>query len=422
MKKMTIGDFRLAIGAGRLLTLVSARSFFRCDSNRGQFGSFFEKCYKFGWRRQIPFLNHLTPKPAFVRLFLRDAHLCKKLGLAPGTAGRAVLFADTGSCAPKLPAQDFCDKSLGQSLDNIQAAVAKLLGSRLQFFLGHREKLRSPTSTCRTKITSPNPQSPIKNRQSTAFTILELLVAMAVLAIILVMLIQVVNGLLQSTRIQSQKMDSTAAARQALDVMAMDLQNAVVGENAAILAPTATGTTLFSLITSRRGPLGSSTPRFLAVSYGMTNNQISRSYGSVAFTQTNLINPTLGTATVPVEPLAKGILAVQVRAITETTNFPITSTASANWATTNYNGTPVPIGYQAILTRTPAFSSAFTNTTRALEIWIAAIDEQNAKLIPASYKPSNSDPAAWQAEIDGAGIPAQAKASIRILNKTIPLP
>jgi hypothetical protein len=81
----------------------------------------------------------------------------------------------------------------------------------------------------------------------------------------------------------------------------------------------------------------------------------------------------------------------------------------------------VPSGYQAILTRAPAFSSAFTNTTRALEIWIVAIDEQNAKLIPASYKPTNPDPAAWRVEIDGAGIPAQAKASIRILNKTVPL-
>jgi type II secretory pathway pseudopilin PulG len=253
-----------------------------------------------------------------------------------------------------------------------------------------------------------------------AFTILELLVSIAVLAIILVMLVQVVNGLLQSTRTQSQKMDSSAAARRVLDVMAMDLQNAVVGENAAILAPTAAGSNLFTLLTSRRGPTNSSTPRFLAVSYAMTNSQISRSYGSVPFTQTNLIDPSLGTATVPVEPLAKGILAIQVRAITETTNFPITSAASANWATNRYNGFPVQTGYQTLLTRSPAFSSAFTNTTRALEIWIVAIDEQNAKL--TSYKPTNPDPAAWRAEIDGAGIPAQAKASIRILNNTVPLP
>lgn len=258
--------------------------------------------------------------------------------------------------------------------------------------------------------------------KTAAFTILELLVSMAVLAIILVMLVQVVNGLLQSTRTQSQQMDSVASARRAIDVMAADLQNAVVGESSAILAPTSAGSNLLALLTSRRGSNGSASHRFLAVSYSTSaDSQLIRSYKSVDFAQTNLLAAATNTVA-PFEPLARGILAVQVRAITETTNFPVTAAAAANWATNTYNGIPAPTGFQAIITRSPAFAYSLTNRTRALEIWVAAVDDQNRQLLPSSYRPANADPTTWRSEIDSSAIPAQAKSGIRVLNKTIPLP
>ncbi len=257
--------------------------------------------------------------------------------------------------------------------------------------------------------------------KSSAFTILELLVSMAVLAVILVMMVQVVNGLLQSTRTQSQQMDSVASARRAIDVMAADLQNAVVGETAAILVPTTAGSNLFALLTSRRGSNGStSNHRFLAVSYSTnSSNQLIRSYASVDFAQTDLLAAALNT-TVPFEPLARGILAIQVRAITGTTNSPVTDSASANWATNNYNGIPLPDDFRAIIPRSPAFASPLT--AHALEIWIAAVDDQNRQLLPGSYKLTNADPTSWRTDIDGSALPAQVKSGIRILNKTVPLP
>jgi prepilin-type N-terminal cleavage/methylation domain-containing protein len=426
MKRLAIGDFRLAIGSWRLLNSVAARGFFRCDGNCGQFGGFLEKCCKFGLRKQLSFLNHLKPKTALVRFFLNDAHLCNKFSFAPGTAGRTVVCADTGSCAPKLFAQDFCNQSPGQTLDNIQAAVAKLLGSPLQFFLSHRKTLQSPTPACRAKITAVNRQSPIENRKfPPAFTLIEVLVSVAVLAIILVMVLQVVNGLLQSTRTQTQKIDSSAAARRVLDVMSTDLQSAVVGENSAILAPIVSTNTLLAFLTTRRGPAGTPNPRFLAVRYALTNNEVFRSYGAVNSSQTNLIDANLATVT-PNEPLAKGILAIQIRAVTETNRYPVGAEPSANWATrVQYNGIPIPSGYQALLTRSSLFASAAPNTL-ALEIWIAAVDEQNAEVLKSinrSYNPTNSNPAAWRNEIDkSTNLTSQAKASIRVLNKIIPLP
>lgn len=267
-------------------------------------------------------------------------------------------------------------------------------------------------------------------KRFSAFTILELLVSMAVLALVLVMMVQVVNGLLQSTKTQTQQMDSVASARRAMDVMATDFRNAVVGESAAILVPAGAGSNVFALLTTRRGVSDGTTNRFLAVRYSTNaSNQLIRSYGSVFFASTDLLAATVSAATQSGDPLAKGILGIQARAVGDGTNtYPLTSAASANWATTSYNGITPPLGYQALVTRAPAFAADLTNRTRAIEIWIAAVDQQNYNLLTNSSKLTvaqtalGSDPQAWRAALDACDIPAQAKSGIRVLNKTIQLP
>lgn len=269
-----------------------------------------------------------------------------------------------------------------------------------------------------------------KSASAHGFTILELLVATAILALVLGLLLQIVNGLLQSTRTQNQQISSIASARRALDVMAADLKNGVVGENAAILAPVGnSNSNLLSLVTHRRGPNGSNAShRFLAVSYSTNDSgQLFRSYGSVNFSQTNLLAAATNTST-PLEPLAGGILAFQIHAVTDTANFPVGTAAFANWATNNYNGIATPAGFQALITRSPTFASALTNRSRALEIWVAAADQQNYDVLAGLGKLATvrdamgTEPAAWRQEIDAAPIPSQSKAGIRILSKTIPLP
>ena len=260
------------------------------------------------------------------------------------------------------------------------------------------------------------------------FTLLELLTAMAVLSLILVMMVHVMDGVFQSSRTQSQQMDSVAAARRAMDVLATDLQNAVVAGNAAILVPDSSSTNILALLTARRGPSSSANHRFLAVQYS-TNaaSQLIRSYGSVDYSSPNILSSATNASASPVEPLAKGVLGIQVLALVDGTNFPVTNAASANWATNNYNGITPPAGYKALLTYSPTFASGLTNRTRALEIWIAAVDDQNFKLLTNSSKLTvaqdalGTDPSAWRSSVDASAIPPQAKAGIRILKKTIPL-
>ncbi len=257
-----------------------------------------------------------------------------------------------------------------------------------------------------------------------AFTILELLTAMAVLAMILVMLIQVVNGILQSTRSQSQQMDSVGTARRILDVIDADLALSVVDENAAVLAHDNTSGLAF--LTARRGPVGTAVDhRFLAVTYAATNGRLTRSYGSVDFSSENLLIAATNVSTSSV--LAEGILAFQVRVVTDSGNYVSTVSSGAPWSTNIYNSYASPADWKALITRSPDFSSGFTNRVRALTIWVAAVDDQNRELLKntAQFEQTQAalgdDPTAWRSQLDALPIPSPAKSGIRILTKTIPL-
>ncbi|MEI6344942.1 MAG: prepilin-type N-terminal cleavage/methylation domain-containing protein [Verrucomicrobiota bacterium] len=268
-----------------------------------------------------------------------------------------------------------------------------------------------------------------------AFTLVELLTATAILSLLLMLMFQIVSEILQSTKVQNQQMESVASARRALDVMACDLQNAVVGEDVSILVPSSPGTTnLFSLMAYRRGPNGDATNRFLAINYSTNgSDQLFRSYGSVDYSQTNLIASISACVTnTPNNPIASHILGVEALAVTERTNYPLTSSVSPNWATNAYNSTNAntPDGFNALITTKPNFASSLTNRSYAMQVWIAAVDDQNYSLLTNTGKldavktalSNASDPSGWRDAVDGSSIPAPAKSGIRILNKTITLP
>ena len=266
--------------------------------------------------------------------------------------------------------------------------------------------------------------------QQDAFTLVEILTATAVLALLLALMLQIVNGILQSTKIQNQQMEATSAARRVLDVVSQDLQGAIVGEDVSILVATNGGDFLLGFLTSRHGTNGSADHRFLAVEYA-TNGayELCRHYASVPFSETALFSA-ITNATNGACPLAVGILGIRIRAVTEATNLPVSSGPSPNWATTSYNGNPVPDGYAALITTTPDFAATMTNRTRALEVWLAAVDDQNYRLLSSlgalatvsTLLSTTNHPSSWRDSLDAASLPGPAKSAIRILTKTITLP
>ncbi|MCX8494262.1 MAG: hypothetical protein ORN23_08555 [Chthoniobacterales bacterium] len=287
------------------------------------------------------------------------------------------------------------------------------------------------SATCRPKGTMHLRHLNISNRQVAAFTLVELLTATAIMALILVLLLQILNGILDSTRVQNQQMEAVGSARRALDVIASDLRNAVISENSSIL--TAGSSNSFALLAARRGTNGATGHRYLAVLYSTnSSNQIIRSYGSSTFSGTNPLADAAMNATVtPFEPLARGILAFQARILADGSNaYPLTATPSGNWATNNYNGVTSPSGWNTLITRSPSFAAGLTNRARAMDIWIVSIDDQNGRLFTNNSSwvtsvgtaLSGTNVTGWRSAIDGAAIPGRIKSALRVLNKTIPLP
>jgi prepilin-type N-terminal cleavage/methylation domain-containing protein len=265
-------------------------------------------------------------------------------------------------------------------------------------------------------------------------TLPELLVAIAILCLLVVLIFQVIEEVLHVTQSQEQKIEATASGRRLLDVMAVDLENAVIGSDATVIAPMSPTNVLLAMLCNRRAPTSASTSRFLAVKYAIdSSNRVYRSYGAVGFSRTNLMEAALNASTNPVTnaaiPLASGILAVQARAFTARTNYPVSSAPSPNWAVTNsYRGQAIPSGYNALVTASSGYGSSLTNCTRSLEISVAAIDAADYALIRstgylASVKTALAgDPIGWKVALDNLAMPPRIKSAIRILQKTTPLP
>jgi len=267
------------------------------------------------------------------------------------------------------------------------------------------------------------------------FTILELLVAMAVLAMIMVMMLQVATGILGSTRAQNQQMDSVAAARRILDVMDADVRKAVINDSASILVSQAGPG--FALLAQRRGT-SATNHRFLAVRYfANASNQLVRAYGTVPFNDPALIQAPVTRTTgagATEAVMADGILGFQIRiavpGINPTGFVASTDAPAPNWATNSYNGATTPSGWNALITGAPSFANQLTNRAQTLRVWLVAADPQtmdllrSANAIGAAQTAITNKPHAkdWRTAIDNANIPNQAKSAIRILNKTLPLP
>lgn len=271
--------------------------------------------------------------------------------------------------------------------------------------------------------------SDARTGNASGHTLIEVLVAVTVLALLVVLIFQVIENIFTATRSQNLAIEAVGSGRRLLDVMTVDLGHAVVGREATLLAAITNGPVI-SFLTTRRGPVSTNSSRFLAVSYSLNaSNQVVRSYGMVGFARTNLLAAALNVATNSSVPLAIGVLGLDVRAVTESTNYALSAIASSNWAVTNsFNGLAVPSGYNALVPSSCGFAKGLTNTTRAIEVTAAVVDDRNRALLQsqndllAVRALLTADPSTWRASIDNASIPSQTKSGIRILKKTITLP
>lgn len=94
--------------------------------------------------------------------------------------------------------------------------------------LEYKKKFRNPQSV---DLHSVNSVNSVQKVQANAFTMLELLVAMAVFSLLIVLLMGMVDGATKLWRENENRVDAYREARAALGMMARDLNNAIAANN-----------------------------------------------------------------------------------------------------------------------------------------------------------------------------------------------
>lgn len=279
-----------------------------------------------------------------------------------------------------------------------------------------------------------------RGRGQSGFTLLELLVASAVLALLLILLLQVASHTMRASRVTTQQLDATQAARRVIDTLAADISSSV-SEGAAVLYQPQGASLSLAFLTSARGPAtAAQPPRYLAVAYRLNDAKMMRLYEGVEWTTKNLLAAaesaaTSGTPTV----LSPGILQFAVLAVLEDGKTVVNlqnNTASPSlseppvWRASGsqlFLGQSVPTGWSALVSfNYPA--SPRTPRVQALLVAIAAIDEQSLALLNSTERnmfrsPTTSDPVKeWETILTGSTLPGPARSAIRFHSKVIPLP
>ena len=269
------------------------------------------------------------------------------------------------------------------------------------------------------------------------FTLVELLAAVAVLLLIMLMLGAIVNNTIRATNASKKQMDATQQARTALDVLHDDLDNLVhQGGLSTVFAKADgdTGNSTLTLITRRRGSLGMSDLRFLAITYTLDGTNLLRNIEPVSWSEVDLtlkVSGPLSSATSDV--LAEGVL--RFEAVVQLDNGEIKPlTAAGSWRNNVWQGTAVPNNFFA-LSLADAAPNAAQPKVLALTVAVATLDSTSlrmgnaagmgAALAPVDDNGGKTPLEIWQDAIKEeklANFPRPAISALRIMQRTYSLP
>lgn len=165
--------------------------------------------------------------------------------------------------------------------------------------------------------------SPRSSSQATGFTLVELLVTMAILSVILTMAFQVTESSRRAVRLSESKSGNDAIAREVFDRINRDVSQMIVRKDARLELNSANGNDTFAFLTQNKGVNGASvgTRNVSLIRYELTGNNLSRSSQghNVATNTLNLIStvahPTPTNAT---ETLSSNVLRMEVEYLVET--------------------------------------------------------------------------------------------------------
>jgi len=287
----------------------------------------------------------------------------------------------------------------------------------------------------------------IAKKSPSAFSLVEVLVAVAILLLMLLLVSQITQMTLQTSRATTAKMEGTEAARKLFDSLDRDLELSVAAPrlekastNLSILARlSASGSPELSFLTSGRGPSGTMPPRFLVVGYSMTKDTVTRIYSPVDWSATDLPQAAAAPAASGSgsSVVANGILQFSIAILLEDGSIAsladlggpslpnplpawgsrVDVAGSGTWTLLHPSRPPAPVPLNPTTAR-----------TSSLLVSVATIDERSYRLIPPAAfplfpQPLTSDPTKeWESKLATLTLPGPVRASIRFHSMRIPLP
>jgi len=284
-----------------------------------------------------------------------------------------------------------------------------------------------------------------------AFSLVELLVAVAVFLLMLALVAQIAQMTLQTSHVTIAQMEGTEAARKLLDSLSRDLDLSVSGprldlvnSQLSVLGRVSTnGSPELAFLTTGRGPTGATPPRFLAVAYSMTNNSVARTYAPVDWNATNLMRASANAAGSSPSPgsertvLTSGVLQFAVvplledgsiASLADMEGFTLPNPLPAWGKRVDLAGSGQWTVLQPLRPPAPLPLNSATARVASLLVAVATIDERSYRLIdPASLPlfppPTTSDPGKeWESKLATLTLPNPVRSAIRFHSMTIPLP
>ncbi len=258
-----------------------------------------------------------------------------------------------------------------------------------------------------------------------AFSILEILVAMAITLLMAVMVVSLVDGTVQVTSQSQQRISAEAGARQALDRMSADFSRAIVRSDLPFRIGKNNGNdsiTFFAQADGYTAGRGIS-----MIGYRVTNNSLQRGAQSTQWTSNEITFTTLSNALA--DP---GYLAI------DESNFETISTEvfrlefaflMGNGTVTNAVGTNSGSRYVASLA--PSEQASPQDTLRAVIVGMATLDARARKLLPSTNameemaglfpdaSSTNEVLTGWEGILSDPDLPQSARQSLRINQRTI---
>lgn len=254
-----------------------------------------------------------------------------------------------------------------------------------------------------------------------AFTLIELLAAMAVLALVLAFLVQLASQTMTATRSSHQQMEASQQGRIVLDSLSADLANLVAQNGLGILAKETGGNVELAFLTRSRGPKGSPT-RFLAVAYVLNGNDLQRQTFPIDWDTVVLPDTALLAVTSPssISVLASGILRFNATATLDDGDIVTLSGLPASAKQTNGSA------FVQLVPSIPPVSSLLPKVA-SLTVAVAPLSEKNLQLAGdmavklGDLENGKTALAVWSSSIalgKLASLPAPAVAGLQLSQQT----